>query len=546
MKRGFTIIELLILLLVVTAILLPVSYAYKFYSDYEYKSKTQLKFNKLVEKMEKSVYYNDKLIGVNLSWWGILYPGDTLEYDNLLYKNRLLEVSKIDDEDYGTLDDFLLTSEKSETKKRKQMDFWNISEDDSDIYGSKPLVIISYGEKISKDGVKFPYKIITVLDLGRKLYRGFRNLFNSEDGIIQSKMFLSLLLKKNSGGYTLNRFFDDMDKVVEHKIDNSVHLSTIKDIIKSVLGQNEEQAIKIWDKEKYNINIYNISTMKLMEQRVDNSVDNIKNIIKTIENLMLIESRKKVNDLENLENGDIDYFITCSEKDNHCGISGLPCIKLDTNDNQIKPFNSCSGKIDKSKTYVPQLNDDLTAREIEDSIGYGFIVCKSDGERCSNNSIPTLTSGDVFDCVDNNFVSVGCSSGDLFYQVEGAVPIDNMSSSEHTLGRAIKNVIIRSNSSKNGFGGNIYFSNGSGIRIENIEGGGLYSDYTNDTSLGINPIKIYNNVPLLEDMNKPPFIARIFTVFPFFVGGTYDKDSNKMTLKEKWGVYDTPIFVNFF
>ena len=484
---------------------------YAQYSDIQRKSVAMTSFLEITSKIEKRVNRKDNIVSA------IMHPDYILKLksvdygeDNVIYdatKTRIPEgitFANLGSSDVSLMssdyNDYLLVREDDDYIANDQLEFFEFAESSARYAGNtRYLLFISSKEDSTSSGYRYPYKIYTLVDLGPLLYRGWRITMKEDPAT--AKRFLAIILKPVTHGYLKN---------IELERDNAEVINIIKNV---TMNRDSDSAFTVWDKNKYDIKVKNISISNQVKTDIENSIANIEKIRKNIEDWALIQARIAAYDTLNGDNLDKDYFITCTTTDSDA---------CDTGDVYI----------DTSRTLMS--DNSKNSNELENSTNNGFIVCQSSSDTCSGPSMVINT-----DCIDDIIMRDYEGDDVPVIKVSKALPISRPSNdgTPHKFGKAImKNIFAVTKKSSNEYNMPIYFSNSDSFEVEMYNGSGEV--YSEDL-----------NVPIKNMPGNPPYIAKLFTIFPFYIGGHYVKNaSGVMELKNSdgWGIYSVTVFAHVF
>jgi hypothetical protein len=398
----------------------------------------------------------------------------------------------------GTIRAFASKNNNLELRNRR-LKFLGLSAANIKGTPSRYLMFVSNKRSELSNGFSYQYKIYTIIDLGYKLYNGLI-LDNSAASDLARLSAISQFFVRTEYGFAVN-------------MESPEDLSNINELSQVFHTEGDDDATKdAWAKLRYDIKISNISTEKGIRKLLEQDIDNIDEIARSVSDWALIQSRIAAYDSLAGNSLDKDYFITC--------------------------YGDGCDEIDNKKTLIPVLDKDTIMSEFEKDSSNGFFLCLDNNGICKDSmkdNPPTTTSSvngiSIFDSVTVNY----------------AVPIDYTKvggADSYSLGKSGRDLLSITKKTKNNFGYPIFFANGKEfeyvLELDSLKAGadGSYSE-----SL---------NVPLdAADITNPPYIAEIFTIFPHLLGGydrNIDDDSANLDVinNKEFGIYKKIIFPHIF
>jgi len=555
MRKGFTLIELIIVISVISIILITIGYSYRMYIDTEYKSVNYQNFLHIAKRAEQNILKPTNVIKANLWPRGVFGLDQKINRDNWknnLWLSNMMSISKIDFE-YGcqnnkiygdSVGEYLLINDECNNIRDLQEKFTGITGDEANNRGNKIIFLVQNGYKYTPSGVYIPYKTYTVVHTGRFLFNKFKTLVKKHH--ILGKAFLHFILQEGKQGYSVRKLPNDLSEIFDFYIDGQRHYITHERMLKTIFGTtNIDYALKMWDREKYNIYAYSFSDMNIIENYIEETIKNMRNIAKSIEDWGSLEAKIAAYDSVLGDNLNKDYFITCEGE----GCKGRGYYKYssgivdDYYDFDIDITRTFTSSIDENRKGIMAPG---SGGINEDSIEYGFFACECDDDECTkcvygdgedNKKYPHVI--DVYKFLtfnDNMGVEEFSDIDDVTIGVYGAVPISGGTlrddyNRKWKINNAARELMMNSGLSINSFNLPIFFTNGPSIM-----------SFTPFYGTHIYPVT-FNSVPIKDKVVNPPYTAKIYTIFPFFVGGILKDDESLMNIDESnWLTPDNKIY----
>ena len=517
-RRGFTVIEVIVSMFVISILMVA---AYSIYANFN----ESARISSAMERFENVNAKIGEALKRNVSYALILrdYIASPEEIENgnvaTKYTDRSEYVLKAYDAvDFSDdMETYRLIPSLSGARERCER-FWGIGKDDAYFSGSFYVALVGEEYSVSPDGVRFPYKTVTIVDFG-PFYRNFKSLADAMDG--KEKFVVDKLFSRSESGFHLRRTIDESD----------VDVVTA---VKLLTGyQDEARALAEWREKRKYVLVRNHSLLDYVLELVDESVKRAERAVKNVEDWA--STAAKINAYNTIIGGsnlDKDYFVTCSEG----GSSGPNGCEITYGD----PSSQQSGEMDVGRTYYPSLEPDFSMDEAVKSSKYGFFMCESDGSGGCDASKSVLYAMDYSRCYDEIYSDA--QGENTLLSVQGAVRSDGINSEDsYVLNPGMRPILATAK--KNPFGYPYYFSSAKSI---------VFQTYVSDSG-GNFPDKyalFENNAPIKGVESRPPYTASILTVFPWFVGGYKETQGGSPVYSVKdpqgnvFGIYEIKMFAH--
>ncbi|NPA67668.1 MAG: type II secretion system protein [Chlorobi bacterium] len=572
-KRGFTILEIMVALMISTILLLMALWAYKQYVDVRNTIGYETQFNNLAERVSFILKDNSRITAEVLTprYVSMLDPdigslhslaNSDLGESSMLGDPSVLwintekmfnsDLTNVSTDYFNSIYNMTIIDPRNPSKMANQLAFLGLSGSDVAFSGNTiPLLFIQGRYGLTSQGIKYPYKIFNLIIMSPDMFKKLK-MFIAVNGVNGANA-ASIDNIKKLFGYIFN--ITDNGIHVNYGLNINDTDSDFVSIMTNFLGNNYKAE---WNRMKYSILVKTIDNSQDIKNIVENTYNKMYSIKKNVEDWAVIQARIAAYDSTNGDNMDKDYFITLGD------------------DTEDKFDNTETLTVDKTRTLLP----DNTATEITDtddstkiderSLNNGFFICTQ--PEANSNGLDQI---DKFYCHGKQLAYIGkeicnghsgveiknASNSDIVteFLVNIAYPNganeDNINSVANTdlgctLSLAARKLLASTRFTQNVFGIPVRFSNAGGFVI-NFQNS--YLSKTDQNSAGI--YKESNSIPIIERDSNPPYTAKLVTFFPWILGGVEpDGESDiepdnyiyPVENSDGIGVLSMPIFAHVF
>lgn len=520
-RKGFTLIEILMAIAVVSILLVTAYGIYDRFNENAIRVTAMERFSSVFAKMRKSVTKDGNRLKYVLMLRDYVASPEEIEANgaSLRYSNRSEYILKTYDSIVPAegIDAYRLIPSDPTARERCE-NFWGVGKDEAYYRGSFYLALMNEAYETSPEGVRYPYKNVTLVDFG-PFYKNFKKLAEETTG--NDRFVIDELFEKTKTGFHLKKTIDESDQDEMRAV-------------KLLTGfADESKALAEWREKRDSVLARTISFAEPTADFLHESVETLKKAAKNVEDWATTTA--KINAYNAVIGGsglDKDYFVTCSKQN-----SGTNGCEVEYGD----PSNQTSGEMDSARTLYPELDPGFTMEEAVKSSKYGFFLCESDGNGGCDTSRTVLYAMDYTRCADEIYADE--QEQNSLAGVFGAVRTGGVNAGDPAF---VLNPGMRpflATARENPFGLPYYFSSAKSIYFETrvADSGGAFTDKY---------VLFENNAPLVGIESRPPYTASLYAVFPWFVGGyeTVSGTSSSYSALDPagnpFGIYEIKIFAH--